>query len=88
LSHRHAAQKVYAEGPLHCIETAAGRQAVTLSGHAGVVDEAVEMAKVGIDMALGSVKRRFPEKKLRFGGSRIEGVICCAQSRSQNGNPG
>jgi hypothetical protein len=42
----------------------------------------------GWNLALGSGKRRLPEKKLRFGGSRIAGVICCAQSSSQNGNPG
>jgi hypothetical protein len=41
----------------------------------------------GWNLVLGSGKRRLPEKKLRFGGSRIGG-ICYAQSRSQNGNPG
>ena len=49
----HAAQKVYAKGPLYCIETATRRETVTLSGHAGVVDEDVEMAKVGIDILGG-----------------------------------
>jgi len=40
----------------------------------------------GGTLALGSGKRRLPEKKLRFGGSRIGGVLCSAQSSSQNGN--
>src|SRR5258708_34815743 len=39
-------------------------------------------------LELGSSKRRLPEKKLRFGGSRIRDVICSAQSSSQNRNPG
>jgi hypothetical protein len=38
----------------------------------------------GWNLALGSGKRRLPRKKLRFGGSRIGGVICCAHSRSEN----
>jgi hypothetical protein len=50
LSYCNAAQKVYAEVPLYCIEIDIGRQAVTLRGDAGVVDENVEMAEVGIDI--------------------------------------
>ena len=38
-------RKVYAEGPLYCIETATRRQAVTLRGDAGVVDGNVEMSE-------------------------------------------
>jgi hypothetical protein len=33
-------------------------------------------------------KKRIPEKKLWFGGSRMGGVVSCDQSRSHNGNPG
>jgi hypothetical protein len=50
LRYCNAAQKVYAEGALYCIETAIRRQAVTLPGYAGVVDEDIEMAEVGIDI--------------------------------------
>jgi hypothetical protein len=53
LSYRHAAQKVYAEGPLYCIETATRRQAVTLPDNAGVIDQDVEMAEAGIDVLRG-----------------------------------
>jgi hypothetical protein len=41
------------------------------------------------NLALGSRKRRLPQKNLPFGKSRIGGgVIFCAQSSSQNGDPG
>ena len=49
MSYCHGAQKVYAEGPLDCIETDTRRQAVSLNGHAGVVDEDVEMSEICID---------------------------------------
>ena len=52
-SYCYAAQKVYAEGTLYCIETATRRQTVTLPDDAGVVDGDVEMAKVGIDILGG-----------------------------------
>ena len=42
----------------------------------------------GWNLTLGSGKRRVPERKLRFRRIKNSGVICCAQSSSQNGNPG
>jgi hypothetical protein len=53
LSYCYAAQKVYAESPLYCIEIATRRQTVTLPDGAGVVDEDIEMAEVGIDLLGG-----------------------------------
>jgi hypothetical protein len=53
LSYCNAAQEVYAEGPLYCIETATRRQAVTLRGDAGVVDENVEMSEICLDLPGG-----------------------------------
>src|ERR1035438_8661048 len=53
LSNCHAAQKVYAEVPLYCIEAAARRQTVTLRGDAGIVDENVEMSEILLDLPRG-----------------------------------